>query len=313
LSWISAVGHRIVHGGDFFKNAVIISDKVIKKIEECASMAPLHASANLAGIAACKKLFPHIPQVAVFDTAFFQNMKEANFMYPLPYTLYTKLKIRKYWFHGTSHKYVYQRLTKIQKWTKKVITCHIWNGVSMTAISHGKVVETSMGFTPLEWLMMGTRSWNIDPAIVTYLMTQWKYSTQQIEDILTKKSWLLGVSEISNDMREIIAGANKGNEKAILALEMYSNSIVKYIWSYVALMNGVDAIVLTAGIMERSKTIRKMILERLTWLGISIDNKKNNFDTQEKEITTTKSKVKVRVIPTDEELQIAKETLSAIS
>lgn len=308
---ISAVGHRIVHGGEYFQNSIVIDKKIIDKIKKCSDLAPLHNPAGIAWIIACKELFPRVPHIAVFDTSFYQGMKPENYIYPLPYTFYSKYKIRRYWFHGTSHRYVYEQLpTKLKQW--KVITCHIWNGASITAIKWGKVVETSMGMTPLEWLMMGTRSGNIDPAIIFHLTRYEKLSIDQIEDILEEKSGLLGVSGESWDMREILAGIKKKNKRCELALKIYLNSITKYIWAYTALMNGVDTIVLTAGVMEGSYVVRKLLMKKLERLGITLDNKKNNSSIIQKVISTPRSKVNVIVIPTNEELEIAKETKKLI-
>jgi len=311
-----AIGHRVVHGGEYFKNPVIITDEVIARIEECSDLAPLHNPANLQAILACKELLPTISQVAVFDTAFHQSMDPAHYLYALPLHYYETYKIRRYGFHGTSHKYVYEKL--IENWklkieNSKVITCHVGNGVSITAIKDGKVVETSMGMTPLEWVMMGTRSGNIDPAIISYLMTHESMTIDEIQDMLNKQSWLLGISWVSSDMRDIFAGIEQWNEKCILALEMYINSMVKYIWAYTALLWWVDAIVLTAGVMEHRVAVRKMLLEKLSYLWITLDIDANQDElSDEKIISTPDSKVIVAVIPTNEELMIAEETFKLI-
>ena len=266
-SWnldIDAIGHRAVHGGEYFKNPVIITDEVMAKITECSDLAPLHNPANLEAMSACKELFPKLPQVAVFDTAFYQGMTPEHYLYALPSKYYEKYKIRRYGFHGISHQYVYEKLLADYKIPHaKVITCHVGNWVSITAIKDGKVIDTSMGMTPLEWVMMGTRSGNIDPAIIPYLMNHEKFNADQIDDILNKESWLLGVSWISSDMRDILAGIEKWDKKCILALDMYINSMVKYIWAYAALLWGIDTIVLTAGVMEHRAIVRKMLLEKL--------------------------------------------------
>ena len=310
---IDAIGHRVVHGWEYFHMPALIDDDVIAKIEKCSVLAPLHNSVNLEWIHACKVLFPNIPQVAVFDTAFHQTMKPAHYLYPIAYSYYEKYKIRRYWFHGTSHQYVYEKLLADYSLTKKnlkVITCHIGNWASITAIKDGKVIETSMGMTPLEGLMMGTRSGNIDPAIITYLMTHESKTPEQIDDLLNKRSWLFWISWISNDMRDIVAGIEQWDKKCILALDMYINSLVKYIWSYVALLWWADVIVLTAGIMEHRTMVRTMLLERLSWMWITIDTEANeNSIPLEKIISTPDSKTMVVVIPTNEELMIAKETL----
>lgn len=318
---IDAVGHRVVHGGEYFQHPVRIDDNVIMKIEECTILAPLHNSVNLEWIRACMSLFPTIPHVAVFDTAFHQTMEPAHYLYPISYAYYEEYKIRRYGFHGTSHQYVYEKLIeKLRNWeieklkdTKiedlKVITCHIGNGASITAIKNGKVIETSMGMTPLEWLMMWTRSGNIDPAIVTYLMTHKSITPEEINDLLNKQSWLLGISWISNDMRDIVVWVEQWNARCSLALDMYINSLVKYIWSYTALLWWVDVIVLTAGVMEHRTMIRSMLIEKLSWMWISMDDESNNNTLSlEKIISTSDSKVVVAVIPTNEELMIAKET-----
>ena len=323
---INAIGHRVVHGWEYFKDPVIITDEVIKIIDDCSDLAPLHNPANLAPILACKQLFPGISQVAVFDTAFHQSMEPAHYLYPIAYKYYEHYKIRRYWFHGISHQYVYEQLIeRLKAWkienlkhadinNLKVITCHIGNWASIAAIKWGKVVETSMGMTPLEWLMMGTRSWNIDPAIVTYLMTHESMTAEQIDDLLNKQSWLLWISWVSNDMRDIIAWVEKWNEKCVLAVEMYINSLVKYIWSYVALLWWVDAIVLTAGIMEHRTILRTMLLERLSWMGIVLDIQANQDTLHLEKIVSAKdSKVTVIVLPTNEELMIAKETFKMVS
>jgi len=310
-----AIGHRVVHGGEYFKNSVIITDEVISKIEECVDLAPLHNPANLAVIAACKEIFPASKQIAVFDTAFHQTMEPAHYLYPLPSEYYETHKIRRYGFHGISHQYVYEKLLADYKAPHaKIITCHIGNWASVAAIKDGKVVETSMGMTPLEWLMMGTRSGNIDPAIVTYLMKHEVLSVDQIDELLNEQSWLLGVSWISNDMRDIISWIEQWNQKCSLALDMYINSLVKYIGAYVALLWGIDVLVLTAGIMEHRTIVRTRLLERLSWLWIVIDIQANEDTTSlEKMVSTKNSNVAVFVIPTNEELMIAKETFGLMN
>ena len=313
---IDAIGHRVVHGGEYFQTATHIDDDVIAKIQKCAALAPLHNSVNLECIRWCATLLPNIPQVAVFDTAFHQTMTPEHYLYPIPYEYYEKYKIRRYWFHGTSHQYVYDKLITNSKKSKenlRVITCHIGNGASIAAIKDGKVIETSMGMTPLEWLMMGTRSWNIDPAIIPYLITHESKTAEQINDLLNKQSWLLGISWVSNDMRDIVAWIEQWNKKCSLALDMYINSLVKYIWSYVALLWWVDAIVLTAGIMEHRTIVRTMLLEKLSWMWVKLDAQANQNDSLEKIISTPDSKITVVVIPTNEELMIAKETFKLIS
>jgi len=320
-----AIGHRVVHGGEYFQQPVIITDEVIARIEECSDLAPLHNPANLEAIFACKKLIPGVVQVAVFDTAFHQTMEPAHYLYALPTKYYETYKIRRYGFHGISHQYVYEKLLadypSIIKKTDtssspdlKVITCHIWNWASITAIKNGKVVETSMGITPLEGLMMWTRSGNIDPAIIPYLMTHESMTADDISNLLNKQSWLLGVSWVSNDMRDIIVWIEKWNKKCSLALDMYINSLVKYIWSYAALLWWVDVIILTAWVMEHRTMLRTILLEKLSWMWIVLDVQANKDDTVlEKIISTSDSKITVVVIPTNEEYMIAKETKQLIS
>lgn len=316
LSELGAIWHRVVHGGDYFSAPVKIDDAVIEKVQFCNELAPLHNPANIAWMLACKELTPTIPQVAVFDTAFHQSMTPAHYLYALPYEYYEKYKVRRYGFHGTSHKFVYDKLMKNEAWRikhAKVITCHIGNGASITAIQDGKVIETSMGMTPMEWLMMGTRSGDVDPGVITFLMKEEHLSPDQIENILNKKSGLLGVSQTSSDMRDILAGRRLWDERCTLVLDMYINSIVKYIWSYVALMNGVDAIILTAWVLERSKDVRKLLVDKLARLGVSLDEEANDFFVEERIISTSDSKVLIKVIPTNEELMIAEETYHLIN
>ncbi|MFA7717323.1 MAG: acetate kinase [Candidatus Absconditabacterales bacterium] len=316
LSSLSAIGHRVVHGGEYFQNAVLIDDDVLAKIKACNELAPLHNPANAAGIIACKALFPGILQVAVFDTAFHQSMEPAHYLYAIPYKYYEKYKIRRYGFHGTSHQFVYDKLVTsnelrvMGKKPQKVITCHVGNGVSITAIKDGKVIETSMGMTPMEGVMMGTRCGNIDPGVLTFLMKKEGLSPEQLEDMLNQESGLLGVSGVSSDIRDILAGCKIQDARCILALEMYINSIAKYIGAYAALLGGVGAIVLTGGVMEHRAIVRMMLIEKLAWMGITLDKQANQDEiSAEKLISTPDSLVKVVVIPTDEELMIAKEVL----
>lgn len=326
-SWhmdIEAIGHRVVHGGEYFKNPVIITDEVIAKITECSDLAPLHNPANLQAIIPCRVLFPTLPQVAVFDTAFHQTMEPAHYLYPLPLKYYETYKIRRYGFHWISHQYVYEKLVeKLRNWEVeklkdialeelKVITCHIGNWASITAIKGGKVVETSMGMTPLEGLMMGTRSGNIDPAIITYLMVHENKTAEQIDELLNKRSWLFWISWISNDMRDIVAWIEQWNPRCSLALDMYINALVKYIWAYAGILGWVDVIVLTAGVMEHRTIVRTMLLERLSWMWVAFDPKANQSEALEKIVTTPDSQVTVVIIPTNEELMIAKETFGLI-
>lgn len=311
---IDYIWHRVVHWWEFFSESVIINANVIKKIKECFNLAPLHNPANLEWILACKKIFPKLTQVAVFDTAFFQSMEEENYIYPIPYKFYQKDKIRRYWFHWTSHKYVYNKFLEThKKLTSKVVTCHVWNWASITAIDWAKVVETSLWLTPLEGLVMWTRSWNIDPSIVTHMLTKLKLPADKVNHILNKESWLLWLSWVSSDMREILAWVSKWNKRCQLALDIYINSLVKYIGSYASLMNWVDAIVLTAWVMERSQPIREILIKRLSRLWIKLDKKQNKIEKGERIISTKDSKVKVMVIPTNEELEIANETMGVVS
>jgi len=315
-SEIDAVGHRVVHGGEVFSDSVLITDEVIEKIRENIELAPLHNPHNLRGIMACKRLLPDTPQVAVFDTAFHQKMPEYAFIYGLPYELYKKYKIRRYGFHGTSHRYVSHRASEIlgvpiEK--LKIITAHLGNGCSMSAVKFGVSIDTTMGFTPLEGLLMGTRSGDIDPAIVLYVMSKEGLSMSEANALLNKHSGLLGISGVSSDMREIIQEMKNGNPRAKLAFDVFCYRIKKYIGAYASAMGGVDAIVFTAGIGENSPDVRKKVCEGLEFLGIKIDDEKNNSPEKEKIITTEDSKVKVLVIPTNEELVIALDTAEIVS
>jgi acetate kinase len=311
LDEIHAAGHRIVHGGDFYSESVLIDDQVMEALEECIELAPLHNPANITGINACTALLPNIPQVAVFDTAFHQTMPPEAYMYPLPYEYYEKYKVRKYGFHGTSHKFVSQRAaTFLGKDIEqlKIITCHLGNGASISAVKNGRSIDTTMGFTPLEGLAMGTRCGSIDPSIVTFLMEKEHMTTDQVYDVLNKESGVLGISGVSSDFRDIESAAENGNERAILAIDVFNYKVKTAIGSYVAAMNGVDAIVFTAGLGENSGSNRKDICEGLSYLGITIDDEKNRIRGQENMISTLDSTVKVLVIPTDEELAIARDT-----
>ncbi len=311
LADISAVGHRIVHGGEKFCESVIIDDEAMKAIEDCVPLAPLHNPANIIGIKACQAAMPGVPQVAVFDTAFHQTMPEEAYMYAIPYEYYTKHSIRKYGFHGTSHKYVAERCAALMNKPiedLKIITCHIGNGGSIAAVKGGKCMDTSMGFTPLDGLEMGTRSGIIDPAVVLFLMDNENLSSKDMNTILNKKSGLAGVSGVSSDMRDVSAAAKEGNERAKLALDIFAYRVKSYIGQYAAVMNGVDAIVFTAGIGENDINARLSCASGLEYLGVKIDNEKNQVRGGEVEISTDDSKVKVFVISTNEELAIARET-----
>ncbi|CUS88389.1 acetate/propionate family kinase [Candidatus Kryptobacter tengchongensis] len=315
-SEIEAIGHRVVHGGETFSGSVLITDEVIEKIKENIELAPLHNPHNLRGILACKRLLPKTPQVAVFDTAFHQKMPEHAFIYGLPYELYKKYKIRRYGFHGTSHRYVSKRAGEILGVPfeqMRLITAHLGNGCSMSAVKYGISVDTTMGFTPLEGLLMGTRSGDLDPAVVLYIMSKEGLTMSEINALLNKHSGLLGISGISSDMREIINEMKNGNHRAKLAFEVFCYRVKKYIGAYAAVMGGVDAIVFTAGIGENSPDVRKKVCEGLEFLGIRIDDEKNNSPEKEKIITTDDSKVKVLVIPTNEELVIALDTAEIVS
>lgn len=311
LKEINAIGHRVVHGGEKYSNSVIVTDEVIKNIEECSKLAPLHNPANIIGIKACQELMGDTPMVVVFDTAFHQTMPEKAYMYGLPYEMYEKHAIRKYGFHGTSHFYVANECAK-QMGKKiedlKIITCHLGNGASVSAIDGGKSVDTSMGFTPLQGLMMGTRCGDIDPAVVTYLISELGMSANEVNEMMNKKSGFLGVSGKSSDSRDIEELEEKGDKRATLTLDMYYYRIKSYIGAYMAVMNGVDAIVFTAGIGENSSLTRAGACAGMENLGIKIDENKNNVRGKITEISADNSKVKVYLIPTNEELVIARDT-----
>lgn len=316
LDEIGAVGHRIVHGGEKFAASTIITDEVMKAIEECNDLAPLHNPANLIGINACKKLMPTTPMVAVFDTAFHQTMPEEAYMYGLPYEYYEKYKIRRYGFHGTSHSYVSKKAAEVlgKKYEDlKIIVCHLGNGASVSAVKNGKCVDTSMGLTPLEGLIMGTRSGDIDPAIMEFIAKKENLDIEGVMNVLNKKSGVQGMTGISSDFRDLEAAYNEGNEYANNAIEVFCYRVAKYIGSYVAAMNGVDAIAFTAGIGENTNLVRRKIVAYLGYLGITIDNEVNDATHgDEAVISTPDSKVKVCVIPTNEELAIARETVALV-
>ncbi|RKD34393.1 acetate kinase [Thermohalobacter berrensis] len=308
---INAVGHRVVHGGEKFAESVIIDDEVMKAIEECADLAPLHNPPNMMGIQACKELMPNVPMVAVFDTAFHQTMPKSSYIYALPYELYEKYGIRKYGFHGTSHKYVSNRAAEILGKNIEdlnIITCHLGNGASLAAVKGGKSVDTSMGFTPLEGLAMGTRSGDIDPAIVPFLMEKEDMTLDEVNNLLNKKSGVLGISGVSSDFRDIEGAAENGNERAQLALDKFASRVKKYIGAYAALMGRVDAIVFTAGLGENSAEMREKICEGLEFMGIELNKDKNKVRGKEAIVNTESSKVKILVVPTNEELMIARDT-----
>jgi len=317
LEEINAVGHRIVHGGEKFNSSMLIDEEVISMIEECIDMAPLHNPPNLAGIRAINELLPDVPQVAVFDTAFHQTMPDFAYMYAIPYSLYKKYGIRRYGFHGTSHRYVSKRACDflgLDYSNSKVITAHIGNGGSVCAVENGKSVDTSMGFTPIEGLMMGTRSGDVDLGVVTYLMEKEMIGSAAVSTLFNKHSGVLGVSGLSSDMREIENAIANQNERAVLALQMYEYRIKKYIGSYMAALNGADVLVFTGGVGENQTGTRQRICENLAFMGVKIDNELN-AQSRGKEVllSTPESTVKVVVIPTDEEFMIASDTLEIIS
>ncbi len=309
LNEITAVGHRIVHGGEVYANSVVIDENVVKTVEDLSSLAPLHNPAGVLGIRAVQKALPNVPQVAVFDTAFHQTMPKEAFLYGLPLEQYTKHQIRRYGMHGTSHRYIAQEVAKILGEGKKVVVCHLGNGASLSAIKDGKCIDTSMGFTPLAGIIMGTRSGDIDPYIPLHIMKEQGLSVDEANNLLNKQSGMLGLTGFS-DMRDVEAAYLKGEEKAVTGMQTYVYTIVKFIGSYIAALGGVDAIVFTAGIGENSPIIRKLILERLSYLGISVNEEANNRRGNVEEISTPDSKVKAFVIPTDEELMIAQDTVN---
>ena len=314
LEEINGIGHRVAHGKDYFDKSTIINDSVLEKLREVKDMAPLHNPANLLGIEAFEKVLPNVVQVAVFDTAYHQSMDEVSYLYPVPYSWYKDYGLRKYGFHGTSHKYIAREAKKILgRDNYKLISCHIGNGGSICAIKDGKCVDTSMGFTPLAGIMMGTRSGDVDPSIIPYIMEkEGKNASEVIED-LNKKSGLYGMSEFSNDMRDILTRCNEGDHRALVAKEKYVRRIVDYIAQYYVLLGGVDMIALTAGVGENNKVIRKEILDKLECLGVKISDEANEIVGEEIKLSTKDSKILVYVIPTDEELMIAKDTYNLIN
>ena len=312
---IDAVGHRIVHGGEKFNTSVIITDEVIAKVKECYDLAPLHNPANITGIEAISAIMPDVPQVGVFDTAFHQTMPAYAYMYALPYEAYEKYGIRRYGFHGTSHRYVARRACDflgLDYEAQRIITCHIGNGGSITAVKDGKSVDTSMGLTPVEGLMMGTRCGDVDPAALLYIQQKEGFSTADMRKLINKKSGVLGVSGVSSDMRDIENAVAAGNERAQLALDMYEYRITKYIGAYTAALGGVDVIVFTGGVGENQTGTREKICRQLEFLGIDFDAEKNKTRGEEIELTRQGSKVRVVVIPTDEEYMIACDTAALV-
>ncbi len=308
---INAVGHRVPHGTDLFDKSVLITDEVIEEIASCEDLAPIHTPPILNGIKACKEIMPDKPMVAVFDTAFHQTIPEERYIYPIPYKYYEKYKMRKYGFHGTSHRYVSARVAELigkKKEELKTVVCHLGQGASLCAVLNGKSVDTSMGFTPVAGIPMCARSGDLDPSIVTFLMKKEGLTTDEIEAILNKESGVLGISGVSPDFRDIEKEADEGNKRAILARKAYCYLVAQYIAKYGVAMNGIDVIAFTAGIGENQINIRKMICENLEWLGVKIDLEKNNTRGEEIEISTKDSKIKVWVVPTNEELVIARDT-----
>ena len=315
LSEIDAIGHRVVHGMEYFNKSVLITPDVIEKVKECYPVAPLHNPANIIGIEAVQELMPGTPNVAVFDTAFHQTMPAKAYMYALPYEYYEKYGIRRYGFHGTSHRYVSRRACEylgVDYDRQRIITCHIGNGGSITAIKDGKSMDTSMGLTPTEGLMMGTRVGDVDPGALVYLMERANLDAKQLQTVINKESGVLGVSGISNDMRDIEAGIAAGNERAKLAMEMYEYRILKYIGAYAAVLDGVDIIVFTGGVGENQTKTRENICRHLGYLGVTFDAEANKVRGEEVTISAADSKVKVVVIPTDEEMMIAEDTAEIV-
>ena len=313
---INAVGHRVVHGGEKFNQSVIITDEVEKAIEECSALAPLHNPANLLGIDACRELMPNVPMVAVFDTAFHQTMPKHTYMYAIPQEYYNKYGIRKYGFHGTSHKYVSQKAAEMlgkPLEETKIIVCHLGNGASVCAVDGGKSVETSMGFTPLAGLIMGTRSGDIDPAIVTFLMENEGLSAKEIDSILNKKSGVDALSGLSSDFREIEDGVVAGDPACRFTMDAYQHRVVSYIGAYAAIMNGCDAICFAGGLGENNAIMREEIANMLTWLGVELDVDKNKCRGVQRDLTKETSKVKMLLIPTNEELMIARDTVTLVA
>lgn len=315
LDEIDAIGHRLVHGGEKFTKSVIIDDEVIAGVEECSPLAPLHNPANLIGVRACQAIMPGVPNIGVFDTAFHQTMEPVAYMYGLPYEYYEKYKVRRYGFHGTSHSFVSKRaiqMLNLYPDNSKIIVCHLGNGSSISAVKNGKVVDTSMGMTPMEGLVMGTRCGDMDPTIVEYLAHSLNKSLEEVMVILNKKSGVLGISGVSSDFRDLDKASNEGNERAKLAVEVFSYRTAKYIGSYIAAMNGVDAIVFTAGLGENNIVVREQVLNHFGYMGITLDKEANQIRGEEKIISTPDSKVTVAVIPTNEELAIAHETVALL-
>jgi acetate kinase len=315
LSEINAVGHRTVHGGEKISESCIVNDEILGVMKECIDLAPLHNPANIMGIEACQELMPNTPMIAVFDTAFHHTIKESAYIYALPYEYYEKYKIRRYGFHGTSHKYVSHKAAEVlNKDIKdlKIITCHLGNGASVAAIKNGEVVDTSMGFTPLEGLIMGTRCGDLDPAVITFLMEKENLDYNQVNTIMNKKSGVLGISGVSSDFRDIEEAAEKGNKRAQIALESFANRVRKYIGAYATMLGGLDLLIFTAGLGENSKEMREMICSNLEFLGVELDEERNSIRGKDQIINKDGAKTTVMVVPTNEELMIAKETVALV-
>ena len=315
MSELGAVGHRVVHGGERYANSVLIDEEVLTHLDELSELAPLHNPANILGIRACQKLMPNTPMVAVFDTAFHQTMPAESYIYALPYEYYEKYGVRRYGFHGTSHKYVADRAAKMMNVSlddMKLITCHLGNGASVSAIKRGKCIDTSMGFTPLEGLVMGTRCGDIDPSITTYISEKEQLSAEEMNEIMNKKSGVLGISGISSDFRDIEAAAEEGNERAQLALKVFAHKVRAYIGAFIAEMNGLDALVFTAGVGENDIAMRDIICNDLGNLGIKLDLVKNKIRGKECIISRSDSPVTIMLIPTNEELMIARDTVDIV-
>lgn len=312
---IGAVGHRVVHGGEKFASSVLIDDEVMEALNDCIDLAPLHNPPNIMGIEACKELMPDTPMVGVFDTAFHQTIPMSNYIYPLPYELYEKYGIRRYGFHGTSHKYVALRTAAILNKNLEdlnIISCHLGNGASVCAIKEGKSIDTSMGFTPLEGLAMGTRTGDLDPAIIPFIMEKENLNLEEINELFNKKSGVLGISGISSDFRDLEEAAEEGNERAQLALDVFVNRVKKYIGAYAAIMGEVDALVFTAGIGENSISIREKICENLECIGVILDKERNQVRGKETIVSKNDTSTTILVVPTNEELMIAKDTLELV-
>ena len=315
LDEIGAVGHRIVHGGEKFASSTVITDEVMKAIEECNDLAPLHNPANLIGIKSCMELMPNVPMVAVFDTAFHQTMPREAYLYGIPYEYYEKYKVRKYGFHGTSHSFVSKHTAELlgkKPEELKTIVCHLGNGASICAVKNGKSVDTTMGLTPLDGLVMGTRSGTIDPAVIEFLAQKESLSLHEVMDVLNKKSGVAGVSGVSSDFRDLSAAVDEGNDRAQIALDLFAYRAAQYVGAYAAAMNGVDAIAFTAGVGENDCGVRAAICKYLGYLGVTIDDEKNKVRGKDAVISTEDSKVSVLVVPTNEELAIARETVALV-